>query len=124
MEGEERFVGNAAAQAKLFLTLFRGWIGAAFVAMPFGFSSAGLLFAAIAVAVTGWLSAHCARLLLICKVWRNFFFFFLFLTFTLQYRRVGVDASFAAVAEDVLGPSARGLVDFLLVFCHAGFCVS
>lgn len=111
--------------ASLFLTLFRGWIGASFVGMPFGFLAAGKQLAFVAffslplikekghvwatliLVVLGFLSAYCANLVIICK-----------------YKRVGVSATFADLALQVLGPNGAVFLDFLLVFCQAGFCVS
>lgn len=106
MAGDEGSAG-LAVQLRLVLTIFRGWIGAAFVSMPYGFSHSGYVLATVTLLLLGWLSAYCAKLVLLAK-----------------YRRVGVHATYADLAEHVMGPRGVQALDALLLFCQSGFCVS
>ena len=139
MDKEKVFSISSGRILVLLLTIFRGWIGAckqkclvvvlfvfflffscffffffffffyrsAFVGMPYGVVAAGYLWSAVSIALLGWLSAYCANLVLICK-----------------YKRVGPNASFADLAEHVMGHRGVILLDFLVVFCQIGFCMS
>jgi hypothetical protein len=79
----------------------------AFVGMPFGVVSSGFLSSTLCLVVLGWMSAYCASLMLYCK-----------------YKRVGLSATFSDLAEHVLGAKGVVLLDFLLMFCQTGFCMS
>jgi amino acid permease len=53
---------------RVFFTIFRGWIGAAFVSMPYGFMASGYVVATLSLLFLGALSAYCAMLTLRVKV--------------------------------------------------------
>lgn len=108
MSGKERSV-STSLQLRTFLTLFRGWLGCAFVSMPFGLSQAGGVSAVAILVAASALSAYCAVLLLRCKY---------------EDRDGHVMATYAHVAQRVLGPRGALLLDALVAFCQAGFCIS
>ncbi len=53
--------------SRVFFTVFRGWIGAAFVSMPHGFMASGYVWATLTLLFLGALSAYCAMITLRVK---------------------------------------------------------
>jgi proton-coupled amino acid transporter len=93
-------------------TVFRGWIGLAFLGVPFGFAQTGLVASTLVLFALSALAAYCASLVLHCK-------------YAIR-KSMGPASceSYADVAAHVFGARFSVVVDMIFFATQFGFCVS